>query len=111
MLRKANPKTTKKWDKPLTQNFGTCPHLEPFSHRGLGLLQRPLQPEQRRNDLRWRKLMDEQDSKDEITTSRPYPIGRATLLSILRPVGLESPRVIAPGFSWASAGLGSMLPT
>ena len=55
--------------------------------------------------------MDEQDSKDEITTSRPYPIGRATLLSILRPVGLESPRVIAPGFSWASAGLGSMLPT
>jgi len=63
MLSKANPKTTKKKDTPLTQNFGTCPHLKPFGHRGLGLLQWPLQPEQRRNGLRWQKLMDEQESK------------------------------------------------
>ena len=34
-----------------------------------------------------------------------------TLVPVPRPVGLELPHVVAPDFSWAGAGLGSMLPT
>ena len=54
--------------------------------------------------------MDEQDIKNKITTRRPYPMGRTTLLPVPRPTGLKLPRVVAPGFSWAGAGLGSTLP-
>ena len=37
-------------------------------------------------------------------------MGRMTLLPVPRPAGLEPPRVVAPDFSWAGAGLSSILP-
>ena len=46
--------------------------------------------------MRW-KLTEAQDIKDKTTTRGPYPTGRTTL-------------VVAPGFSWADAGLGSASP-
>ena len=54
--------------------------------------------------------MDEQDIENKIATRRPYPTGRITHLPVPRPAGLEPPRVVAPGFSRAGTGLGSMLP-
>ena len=39
-------------------------------------------------------------------TLKPYPTGRATRLPVPRPVGLEPPRVRAPGPSRGRGGVG-----
>jgi len=41
---------------------------------------------------------------------KSYPTGRTTLVPVLRPGGLELPRVEAPSFSRTRAGLGFTLP-
>jgi len=43
-------------------------------------------------------------------TLKPYPTGRETRLPVPQPVGLELPRVKAPGTSRAGAGLGLTSP-
>ena len=40
----------RKENEPLTQIFGNRSHLQFFGHRGLGLFQQPLQPEEKGNN-------------------------------------------------------------